>query len=149
MNEQYKLDYPDEFNHLKIGDNLPTFIRDGEISKELSGTRKPLLLIFFSSDCRHCRNSFAYLEKNIFPAIRSRIDIIGIGRDCSFSDINEYRKEHRVSIDLIPDSDRSIYSGFAERSVPRIYLFNTNGKLVHSVRGYKPSEIERILTIPL
>jgi thioredoxin-related protein len=147
--EQYTLDNTNEFNLLSIGDALPLLIRSDETLKVYPVEGEALMIIFFSSECRHCKNCFTYLEKNIFPLLNKRFRVIGVGRDCSTTVIKEYRKEHNLSIDLIPDPERLIYSKFAERSIPRIYLFNKKKKLVFSIRGYKPAEIEKTLTIPL
>jgi thioredoxin-related protein len=139
--------YHDEYSLLKTGDNLPVFKWMDEAgllysSEIFSG--KTVLIILFASDCRHCRNNFSYMKQNIVSKNIPDLKILGIGRDCDFVQIEACRNDFELDIDLIADKSREIFLSFAEKSVPRIYLFDSKGKLTVSIRGYKPLEIDRM-----
>jgi peroxiredoxin len=136
---------PDEYSYLKKGDKLPDFHWQDETgtsfsSEKLSG--KDTLIILFATNCRHCRDNFAYLEKELFSGNPEHINIMAIGRGCDFGQLELYNKRYTLSIKLTADPRGEIYTKFAEKAVPRVYHFSRNGTLIRSVRGFRPFELE-------
>jgi peroxiredoxin len=140
----------DEYSFLVPGDKIPDFTWEDEAgqvfsSKGLSG--KYTFIILFAADCRHCRDNFAYLEKNLFSKSLSNLNILAFGRDCDYEELESYRKKYALSVKLTADPNKEVYSKFAEKAVPRNFLFNPAGELLISVRGYRPEEIENMIRI--
>jgi hypothetical protein len=46
---------------------------------------------------------------------------------------------------LYPDPKREVYSLFAEKTIPRVYLFGKDGKLLHSSIGYKKEDFDHMM----
>jgi len=137
----------DEYNLLNPGGKLPVFEwvdKDGNSLSSVSLHGKPLLVILFSTTCPHCRQNFSYLDKNLFSEVAASINIIGIGRDCSIQQADDYRESNGLPFHVIADSGRKIYSMFAEKAVPRMYFFNKEGRLMISIRGFKPQDIDKL-----
>jgi peroxiredoxin len=142
--------FENEYNLLKPGDKIPDFTWVDEYGKTFSSEilkGKSTLIILFSDDCRHCRDNFAFLEKNLFQKNLSGLNIMAIGRGCDYVQLDDYLGKYPLSIRLTADPEKKIYSKFAEKAVPRIYLFNPEGILLLSIRGFRPVEIEIILKI--
>ena len=141
---------PDEYNFLNKGDKIPDFIWKDETGRSFASEilrGKSTLIVLFTTECSHCRDNFAYLEKNLFQKNLSFLNILAIGRGCDFNQLEWYSRKYVLSIKLIADPDRLIYSGFAEKVVPRNYLFDPAGELLQSVRGYRPDEIDNMIRI--
>jgi hypothetical protein len=81
-----------------------------------------------------------YIEKKILKTAGEKMQIIGVGRDHSAEELIELQRDKGWSLCLAADPDRTIYDLFAEKKVPRTYLFNADGKLVRQVRGYNEEE---------
>jgi peroxiredoxin len=146
----YDLNKADEYSVLKIGDSIPDFHWKDETGQELLSGKllgKYTLIVFFAADCRHCRDNFEYLEKNLFKTGSSNLNIMAFGRECNVYQLESYQKKYSLSIMLYADPEKEIYSKFAEKAIPRIYLFDTNGKLLKSIRGFRIDEINEMIGI--
>jgi len=139
---------PDEYNYLKPGDAIPWFQGMDENGKSFSSLTligKACLIVLFTPECRYCRDNFAHLEKNLFSLNPTRFSTFAFGRDMDEQAVLLYKKRFSLSIPVLTDSKRDIYSKFAEKAVPRNYLFDSSGKLIMSIRGYRPDELERLI----
>jgi peroxiredoxin len=138
----------DEFTIVNIGDKLPEFSwldESGISQSSASLIGKSTVIIFFSKNCQHCRLNFTFLEEEFSLNSNFRLNILAIGRECDNNHIDFYKNKYSFRTPLIADPDRTIYSKFAEKAVPRIYLFDKEGILLKSVRGYKPSELRELV----
>ena len=88
-----------------------------------------------------------FLEGHIAEPARDRVIIIAIGRNHSKDEIIDIQRNKGWSLPLAADPDRAIYNLFAEKKVPRTYLFNTTGKLVYQVRGFNREEYSVLMEI--
>lgn len=146
--EYRRMNSSDEYSYLKTGEKLPEFEWKDESGTSFSSMDfcgKPLLLILFAADCRHCRENFAYLEKNLYTKDISSVNIIAFGRECDYMQINKYRSNYNLNFKLFTDPERIIYSKFAEKVVPRLYLFDSESRLIVSVRGFRSMEMDGII----
>jgi len=138
----------DEYNYLRTEELLPSFTWNDETGKSFSSESlkgKPSLIILFTKDCRHCTDNFVYLEKKLFSKNINSLRIIAFGRDCNHQQVESYRMNYNLSIKLIADPERNIYSKFAEKVVPRIYFFDSESRLKLSVRGFRTYELDEII----
>ncbi len=142
----------DEYNFLKTGDKIPRFQwtnNSGILNSIENLSGKFTLIILFAADCPHCKSNFAHLEQNLFSKYSGSFNSIGFGRDCSPETIEIYKKNNNIQIPLFPDPNKEIYLKFAEKAIPRNYLFDESGLLVLTIRGYKPDENARMIDIIL
>ena len=57
---------------------------------------------------------------------------------------SEVRHEGNYLVPFAADPDRSIYSQFAQKKVPRNYLFNKEGQLVYQTRGFDLDQLSTL-----
>ncbi len=136
----------DEFTYLKPEDSAPE-LEIETLDREIIRTRdKSILFInFFIIPCRHCHKMLEYLEENIWPDFREKnIRLVSIGRDHTVEELTVLRNNGNYSLPFAADPDRSVYSRFAERKVPRNYLFDAEGRLVHHTRGFDPEQMQTL-----
>jgi peroxiredoxin len=107
-----------------------------------------VLLNFFATWCGPCQEELPQLQKiwsehGEDKAFRMLI----IGREESAEKVAAFRAEHRFTFPMAADSDRSVYSRFAEQRIPRTYLISRDGKIVYQCTGYYEAELGKLKTI--
>ena len=139
---------PDDYTRLNIGDVCPSFDwRTTDNEQVIVGPDKGriMLLHFFILTCPHCRKSLHRLELMQDSLVdRPGLMMVSVGRGHTADELGEYKAADHSRLRMVPDPDRNIYRTFAERKVPRFYLFDRDGKLVHQVRGYNESELHEL-----
>jgi thioredoxin-related protein len=68
-----------------------------------------------------------------------------IGREHTDEDLQKYNERKKFSFPLYPDPKREVFSLFAEKSIPRAYLFDKEGKLIYASMGYTGEEFKKLL----
>ena len=89
-----------------------------------------------------------YLEENIWPGMMDEnVRMVSIGRGHTGKEVEEFREEGNYNFAFAADKDRSVYSRFAEKKVPRNYLFDAHGELVYQTRGFHPDQLISLSTV--
>ncbi len=136
---------PDDYNILIPGSMIPDFAWKDQNEKSISTSSfvgKFTLIILFATGCRYCENNFKYIETKLSPSMMSSINILAVCRSCDADQVLAFRERHPLNIKMIADPLKEIYSKFAEKAVPRNYLFAPSGKLISSVRGFRTDKID-------
>ena len=68
-----------------------------------------------------------------------------IGREHTDEDLKKYNECKKFTFPLYPDPKREVFSLFAEKSIPRAYLFDKNGKLIYASMGYTAEEFQKLM----
>jgi thioredoxin-related protein len=114
---------------------------------EFEGYR--IMVILFSIKCTHCRKMFDSLDKGL-GCIPDDLSILCIGRYFNTEELKPYFRGYQLTYKhVIEDPDARIYSLFAKKGVPRIFLYDKNGRLVFRMRGYHEMDIRKIIGIIL
>ena len=129
----------DDYSYLVQGDEMPdvnfTPIENGQAHRIKKG--HVVLLNFFIIPCKHCKHMLEYLQEEIWPEFSAgeRL-LLAVGRGHSPDEIREFRDSGNYILPFASDPERKNYDLFAERKVPRNYLFDSYGKLVYQTRGF-------------
>lgn len=86
-------------------------------------------------------------EKSLWPKYKDNKDfkLLVIGREHTDADLTKYNERKKFSFPLYPDPKREVYSLFAEKTIPRVYLFGKDGKLLHLSIGYTKEEFQHLM----
>lgn len=144
-------EYPthEESSVVGVGDVAPDFtveLLGGErvTLSELRG--EVVLLVLFSHECPDCK-----MLMDDMQAARDDFDdwgvrILAIERDGSAEDVETYMASHGYDFDVAVDDNRAIYNLYATMYVPRTYLIDSEGIIVHATIEYDASYVARILS---
>ena len=144
-------EYPthEESSVVGVGDVAPDFtveLLGGErvTLSELRG--EVVLLVLFSHECPDCK-----MLMDDMQAARDDFDdwgvrILAIERDGSAGDVETYMASHGYDFDVAVDDNRAIYNLYATMYVPRTYLIDSEGIIVHATIEYDASYVARILS---
>ena len=137
----------DTANLLKVGSDLPelTFITlDGDTitSDDLYG--KVVLINFFATWCPPCNQELPVMESDIWAKYKDNEDfaLLIIDREEKPEVIKKFLEKKKWTMPFYLDEKKEIYSVFANRFIPRNYLFDKESRLVLSSMGFKKDEFE-------
>ena len=135
---------------LKIGDALPKFELKSSVygdiqSVDLKG--KVVLISLFATWCGPCQKELAEVQSTLWPKFKDNKDFVMlvIGREHTDAELQKYNERKKFTFPLYPDPKREVFSLFAEQSIPRVYLFGKDGKLIHSSIGYTADEFQKLM----
>ena len=135
---------------LKVGDALPKF----ELKSSVYGDVKPadlkgkvVLVSLFATWCGPCQKELAEVQSTLWPKYKDNknFKMLVIGREHTDEDLQKYNERKKFTFPLYPDPKREVSSKFAEKSIPRAYLFDKNGKLVYASVGYTAEEFQKLM----
>ena len=135
---------------LKVGDALPKF----ELSSTVYGNIKPadlkgkvVLVSLFATWCGPCQKELAEVQSTLWPKYKDNKNcvMLVIGREHTDEDLQKYNERKKFTFPLYPDPKREVFSLFAEKSIPRAYLFGKDGKLIYSSVGYTEEEFQKLM----
>jgi hypothetical protein len=125
-----------EADSLVVGDKLPEFkvtMSDGSMVRTADLLGKPSVVVLFSIDCMDCRHQLPQIQRlwdmNQKNSViqGQRIPIVLIARECTEEDIEPFWKFSEFTMPYSPQPNRRVYSLFAPRIIPRIYISDAQG----------------------
>jgi hypothetical protein len=139
----------DDYSYLVQGDEMPdvnfTPIENGQAHQIKKG--HVVLLNFFIVPCKHCKHMLEYLQEEIWPEfnVGGRL-LLAVGRGHTPDEVREFRDNGNYILPFAADPERKNYDLFAEKKVPRNYLFDSYGKLIYQTRGF---DLDQLSTMRL
>ena len=136
---------------LQKGDAMPKF----ELASSVYGDIKPadlkgkvVLINLFATWCGPCQTELAEVQETLWPKYKDNQDFVMlvIGREHTDEQLQKYNERKQFTFPLYPDPKREVFSLFAEKYIPRAYLFDKEGKLIYSSVGYTEEEFQILMT---
>lgn len=135
---------------LKMGEAMPKF----ELNSTVYGDVKPadlkgkvVLVSLFATWCGPCQKELAEVQSTLWPKYKDNKNFVMlvIGREHTDEQLQKYNERKKFTFPLYPDPKREVFSLFAEKSIPRAYLFDKSGKLIYSSVGYTEEEFKKLM----
>ena len=140
-----------EADVVKVGDALPAFRVLSDEGKTLLSTDdlkgKVVLLNFFATWCPPCQKELATVKETLWPKYKDndQFALVVVGREHDEKELAKYNEKKGFTFPLYPDKNRSIYAAFAQSLIPRSYLIDKEGKVIHATKGYTEEEFAELM----
>ena len=127
-----------------VGDTAPHFSLttvDGD-EFSLPNRGNVTMINFFATWCGPCQIELPHVEQ-IWKANKNRgsFQLIVIGREETIEAVRNYRTKNDFSFPIAADPDRSVYSLFANESIPRTLIVSPDGQIVYSKAGFMEEDL--------
>ena len=142
----------DEDAILVTGDQMPNFAYtnlEGTQTSISAEDGKCILLFFFATWCGPCREELAYVEKNLYPELKSneKLSVFVFGREHTQEEVNTFKKAHNYQMTFLADPKRDIYSLFAKAYIPRCYFIDSNGTILFDTVGFNKDKMVKLQSL--
>lgn len=125
---------------VKKGEKVPAFVVemfDGRKIdvKDLRG--KIVLINFWATWCPPCQEEMKRVQKEIIDRFKDKNFVfLPISREENREQIARFRKRYGYTFPMGMDPDREIFSKFAKSGIPRNFIIDRNGRIIHLELGY-------------
>ncbi|MCL3782667.1 redoxin domain-containing protein [Prolixibacteraceae bacterium JC049] len=139
-----------ESDVVTVGQQVPTFNYVDDKGQKQSSTKlqgKVVMYTFFATWCGPCRKELPVIDEKIWKKYQNndQFKLLVFGREHNAKELKKFKKEHTLNLPLYPDPKREIYSKFAHRFIPRIYLTDKSGKIIFQSKGFNETEFKKLL----
>lgn len=119
-------------NYVNVGDDVPEFrVSDGNggyfESEQFIG--KKSLLVFFHTGCPDCKRELPLVEEAFRELPAEEYLIVTVAREQAVASVNDYWSKNNFTMPKYFDLDKSVFSLFANSTIPRLYTINEQGKV--------------------
>lgn len=119
--------------YVRVGQGIPSFsvtLSDGKkfVSKEWRG--KPCVIVFFNTKCGDCQRELPEVQ-DVYNEFREQASFVCISRNETADKVRAYWSAQGLSIPYSPQTDRKVFSLFAEVGIPRVYVVDASGIVRH------------------
>lgn len=126
---------------VKTGQKVPMFSFSDENGKttSISDLRgKVVLITFFATWCGPCRQELPQVQSDIYNKYKDndQFKLLIFGREHSQKEVNEFKVAQGFTMPFFADKNRTVYSLFAEKYIPRNFLIDKNGIIIFSETGF-------------
>ena len=131
----------------EIDEQVPAFsvmTIDGDSlsTEDLKG--KIVLLNFWATWCGPCIREFPVLNEFAAKQDPELFQVIALARGEDQQKVEKFRENNPYVFTFVSDLDKSVYSLFAEKSIPRNVVVDADGKIIFQLMGYYPEEIKKM-----
>ncbi len=112
-----------------VGQVLPNFsvsLPDGTEIAASSLKGKAAVIVFFNTACIDCRRELPVLQE-LYQEFGKDVTFLCISREEAAESVAAYWQQNALTLPVSAQVDRAVYSLFAQRTIPRVYVCNTEG----------------------
>lgn len=138
----------EESSIVVVGDNAPDFVATtlGGESVTLSALQgDEVLLVLFSHECPDCKMLLDDMQAANGEFEELGLYVLLVARDGESDVIAAYMSDNGYDFDVVADPEREIFSLYATTYVPRTYLIDAEGCVVHTTIEYDATYVESII----
>ncbi len=89
---------------------------------------KPSVLVLFSTTCIDCRKELPAIQR-LYDEKNAQVNFLCISREQPENEVSDYWKANKLTLPYSPQTDRRVYSLFAKRTIPRVYISDKTGRV--------------------
>lgn len=135
---------------VQIGDTAPTIhsVTIDGTPLSMSSEGNVTLINFFATSCGPCLLELPHIEK-IWRDNKQNpnFKLLAIGREESGDALLQFREKHGFTFPICADPDSTIFSLFANESIPRTLIVAPDGRIVYSQIGFMEEDLSELKSV--
>lgn len=117
--------------NIQVGDNLPSLslkLSDGTNINDSFLAGKVSVILFFNTSCADCAEQLPIVE-SVYQSVKDddEVALFAVSRAQGEAYVEKYWEDNEYTLPYSAQSDIYVYSLFAKRVVPRIYIADKKG----------------------
>jgi thiol-disulfide isomerase/thioredoxin len=128
---------------IKEGSPFPDLTRYGMEGKLPDLHGKVVLVDFFASWCKPCKESFPAMEELYQKYGSKGFVIVAINVDAKKRDMDEFLKKHPITFAIVRDTSNKLVDEVQIPTMPSSFLLDRQGKVVACHQGFKGEETRK------
>lgn len=135
---------------LQWGDPVPEFsvrMLDGSVIDIADLKGKVVVINFWATWCPPCRAELSRVDSEIIERFAGEdLVFIAIARGESRDKVEDFRKVTNYKFQMGLDTDSDIFNKFADKSIPRNYIIDRDGKIAATYVGYDNELFQKLIS---
>jgi thiol-disulfide isomerase/thioredoxin len=109
-----------------------------ELPPELARYRGQVVVVdFWASWCKPCRQSIPWLNGLRTKYGSQGLVIVGVNVDANRADAEKFQRDIPIGFEVLYDPEGKMAETFGLQGMPTTFVFDREGKLVHTLLGYR------------
>jgi thiol-disulfide isomerase/thioredoxin len=92
---------------------------------------------FWASWCKPCRQSIPWLNELRTKYAGQGLVIVGVNVDANRADAEKFQRDIPIGFEVLYDPEGKMAESFGLQGMPTTFVFDRDGKLVHTLLGYR------------
>ena len=122
-----------------VGGPVPAFEAEdvnGRRVGTVASRGRVMVVTVWATWCPPCREEMARLERDVWRRFGGEVDVIGISYGDTPASIATFNQRAKLTFPLVADRGGRLSRRFEGNSVPRTYVVDRSGRIVHQAVGY-------------
>jgi len=131
--------------YVKAGQPLPLEAVETIDGKSIQFGRSDsrTLVILFATWCSDSQRAMKALKTS--PLLKDKgVRIVAIARENTPAEVEQFKAEYDLTIDMVADVDRRIYKQFASAGIPRFIMVDEDNNIVNAVLAEGENQMDLI-----
>jgi cytochrome c biogenesis protein CcmG/thiol:disulfide interchange protein DsbE len=109
-----------------------------ELPSDLARYRGQVVVVdFWASWCKPCRQSIPWLNELRTRYGSQGLVIVGVNVDANRADAEKFQRDTPIRFEVLYDPQGKMAELFGLQGMPTTFVFDREGKLVHTLVGYR------------
>ena len=118
--------------------SIGSFAAAPELPPDFSQYRGRVVVVdFWASWCKPCRQSIPWLNELRHRYGADGLVIVGVNVDANRTDADRFQREIPIGFDVLYDTQGRLAEQFGLQGMPTTFVFDREGKLAHTLLGYR------------
>jgi len=109
-----------------------------ELPPDLAHYRGQVVVVdFWASWCKPCRQSIPWLNELRARYGSQGLVIVGVNVDANRADAEKFQRDTPIRFEVLYDPQGKMAEQFGLQGMPTTFVFDREGKLIHTLVGYR------------
>ena len=131
-----------------VGSKAPAF-EAVDLSGRPAGTSairgRVAVVNIWATWCKPCVEELPRVEREIWQRFRPDVAVVAIAQGQRAPVVAEFQRKANLTFPLVPDPGGALSRGFGSNAIPRTYVINRAGIIVHQQIGYGEESFKRLV----